>query len=56
MRTFWTSTTGLAPETTTVSAIEPTRNSAFAVAVNPVVNSRPSRLTVPNPAKVKVTV
>ena len=54
--TFWTSTTGDAPVTVTVSSIVPTRRSAFTVAVNPVVNSIPFRLSVLNPVKVKTTV
>jgi len=54
--TFWTSTTGAAPETVTVSSTVPTRSSAFTVAVNPVVNSMPSRLNVPKPVNLKLTV
>ena len=52
----WVSTTGDSPLTVTVSSSEPTFNSAFTVAVNPVVNAIPSRLTVPKPGKEKVTV
>ena len=54
--TFWTSTTGDAPVTVTVSATVPTRRSAFTVAVNPEVNSIPSRLTGLKPVKAKETV
>ena len=56
VRTFCVSTTGLAPDTVMVSSSAPTRMSAFTVAVNPVVSSTPSRLTVLNPASVNVTV
>ena len=54
-RVFWTSTSGLAPVTVTVSSSAPTRISTFTVAVKPLVNSMPSRLTVLNPASAKVT-
>ncbi len=52
---FWTSTTGVSPVTVIVSATAPTRSSALTLAVNEPVSSRPSRLTVANPASVKVT-
>ena len=54
--TFWTSTTGLAPDTVTVSCSVPTRISAFTVAVNAADNSMPSRLTELKPVSVNVTV
>ena len=54
--TLWVSTTGLSPDTVMVSSTAPTRSSAFTVAVNPVVSSTPSRLTVLKPGNVKVTV
>ena len=41
--------------TVIVSSSEPTFNSAFTVAVNPVVKAIPSRLTVPKPGSVNVT-
>ena len=53
--TFWTSTVGAAPVTVTVSVSDPTRRSAFTVAVNDAVRSMPSRLIVVNPVSVKVT-
>ena len=53
---FWTSTTGVSPETVIVSSNVPTFSSAFTVAVNAVVSSRPSRLNVLKPGRVKVTV
>lgn len=52
---LWTSTSGLCPETRTVSSICPTRNSALTVAVKPAVSSIPSRLTVLNPGSANVT-
>ena len=48
------STTGDSPETTTVSASAPTAKSALTVAVNPVVSTIPSRLTVVKPANENV--
>ena len=51
-----TSTTGLSPVTVIVSSSEPTRRSAFTVAVNDPVSSMPSRFTVLKPASVNVTV
>ena len=54
--TFCMSTTGLAPETVTVSSSAPTLRSAFTVAVKVAGSSMPSRLTVENPGSVKVTV
>jgi hypothetical protein len=42
--------------TTTVSASAPTAMSAFTFAVNPVVNTMPSRRTVLNPGRPNVTV
>ena len=48
--TFWTSTSGLAPDTVTVSWTLPTRSSTLTFAVNPAVSSMPSRLIVVNPA------
>ena len=53
--TFWMSTTGLAPETVTVSSSAPTRRSAFTVAVNVAGSSMPSRFTVEKPGSVKLT-
>jgi hypothetical protein len=54
--TFCVSTSGAAPETVRVSSSEPTLKSALTCAVNPVVSSSPSRLTLPNPGSEKVTV
>ena len=54
-RTFWVSTSGLSPVTVIVSSSEPTRSSAFTVAVNPEVSTIPSRLKVVNPGSVNVT-
>ena len=54
--TFWVSTTGDAPVTVTVSSMVPTFISPFTIAVNPVVNSMPSRLNVRKPGSVNVTV
>ena len=51
-----TSTIGASPLTVIVSATVPTLRSAFTDAVNDPVSSMPSRLTVPNPASVNVTV
>ena len=53
--TFCMSTTGLAPETVTVSSSAPTFRSALTVAVKVAGSSMPSRLTVENPGSVKVT-
>ena len=53
--TLWTSTTGVAPDTVTVSSTVPTFRSAFMVAVNEPVSSMPSRLNVLNPVNVNVT-
>ena len=50
--TFWMSTTGLAPETVTVSSMSPTESRTSTVAVNPVLSSMPSRISVPNPGSV----
>ncbi len=50
------STIGAAEVTTTVSASAPTAMSAFTFAVNPVVNTMPSRRTVLNPGRTNVTV
>jgi len=50
------STIGAAEVTTTVSASAPTAMSAFTFAVNPVVNTMPSRRTVLNPGRPNVTV
>jgi len=52
---FCTSTTGVSPDTVTVSAIAPTRISAFTGAVKFASSTTPSRLTVLNPASVNVT-
>ena len=56
LRTLVVSTSGDAPLTVTVSSIEPTRRSPFTVAVNPAESWMPSRLTVLNPGRLKVTV
>ena len=53
--TFWMSTVGVSPVTVIVSWSEPTRRSAFTVAVKEAVSSTPSRLTVVNPVSVNVT-
>lgn len=53
---FCTSTVGASPTTVTVSSTAPTRRSAFTVAVKLPVSSTPSRRSVLNPARVKVTV
>ena len=53
--TFCVSTSGAAPVTVMDSSTEPTRSSAFTVAVKPVVSSIPSRRKVPNPGRVNVT-
>ena len=44
--TLWTSTTGEAPVTVTVSSIVPTTSWASMFAVNPELNSTPSRTRV----------
>jgi hypothetical protein len=49
------STTGLAPVTVIVSSTAPTLISAFTAAVNPVVSSIASRLTLLKPVKLNVT-
>ena len=54
-RVFCASTSGLAPVTVTVSSSAPTRISVLTVAVKPLVNSMPSRLTLLNPVSVNVT-
>ncbi len=53
--TFCVSTTGVSPVTVTVSCSDPTRRSAFTVAVNAVVNSTPSRRSELKPCSVKIT-
>ena len=53
--TFCTSTVEASPVTVMVSSSEPTRSSAFTVAVKEAVSSMPSRLTVLKPGSVKVT-
>ena len=55
LRTFCTSTTGLAPVTVTVSCSEPTFSSPFTATVVPSETSRPSRFSVLKPDSVKVT-
>ena len=52
---FCVSTMGDSPVTVTVSSSAPTLMSALTFAVKPDVSSMPSRLTVANPASVKVT-
>jgi hypothetical protein len=49
------STIGDWPLTVTVSASSPSASSAFTVAVNAALSSRPSRTSVPNPCSAKVT-
>ncbi len=56
LRVLVTSMTGASPETVIVSETLPTLRSAFTVAMKLPVSSMPSRLTVVNPASVKVTV
>ena len=51
-----TSTTGLSPVTVMVSSSPPTLSSAFSVATKSAGRTNPSRLTVPNPGSVNVTV
>jgi hypothetical protein len=53
--TLWTSTTGVTPDTVTVSSMVPTFSSAFTVAVNEPVSSMSCRLSELNPVNVKVT-
>ena len=55
-RTLWTSTIGVSPVTVTVSSSVPTLSSPFTVATKAPVSSMPSRLTLPNPGSVNVTV
>ena len=52
---FWTSTTGAAPDTVSVSSTEPTSSCALTGAVKFVVNSIPARCTLLNPARDTVT-
>src|SRR5262249_13938114 len=54
-RTFCTSTTGLTLVTVTVSARPPTRSSPSTLAVKPADSVIPSRTTVVNPGRLKVT-
>src|SRR5262245_62785622 len=56
LRTFWVSTIGDDPLTVMVSSSEPTRRSAFTVAVKPEVSSTPSFFTVLKPGRLKVTI
>ena len=56
VRTFCTSTVGLAPLTVTVSWSDPTAISALTGAVNPAFRMMPPRLTTLNPGSVNVTV
>ena len=53
---FCTSTTGVSPVTVIVSATAPTFISALTLAVNEPVSATPSRFTVLNPGRLKVTV
>ena len=55
VKVFWTSTIGDSPVTVTVSSIAPTRMSAFTGAVKFASSTTPSRFTVLNPWRVKVT-
>ena len=55
VRTFCTSTTGVAPVTVIVSSTVPTRSSASTFAVNPTFSTMSSRTTVAKPGKVNVT-
>ena len=55
-RVLCTSTIGVSPLTVIVSASVPTLSSALTAAVNDPVSSSPSRLTVPKPVSVNVTV
>ena len=52
---FWTSTTGLAPLTVTVSSSAPTLSSALTVAVKFGRQLEPSRRTVVKPVRLNVT-
>ena len=52
----WMSTTGVAPETVTVSCSEPTASWALIGTLTPATTSTPSRRTVLNPWSEKVTV
>ena len=56
VRTFWTSTTGVAPVTVTLSCTLPTLISAGMVSVAEPASSRPSRLNAVKPGKVNVSV
>ena len=53
--TFWTSMIGLAPDTVTVSSMEPTVICASTFAAKPELSSMPSRTKVEKPGRVKVT-
>jgi len=53
--TFCVSMSGADPLTVTVSCTSPTDRSALMFAVKPVVNSMPSRRTLPNPVSENVT-
>ena len=53
---FWVSTSGVWPDTVTVSSSPPTFSSTFNVAVKLGVSSRPSRLNGAKPGSVNVTV
>ena len=53
--TLWTSISGLACVTVTVSSSAPTGNSTSTLAVKPAVSSTPSRTTVLKPGRVNVT-
>src|SRR5262245_55048668 len=55
LMTFWTSTTGDAELTTTVSASVPIFISTLTVAVNWAGSSTPSRFTLANPGRLNVT-
>ena len=52
---FETSTTGVSPDTVTVSWSDPTASSTLTGAVKLVVSSRPSRLAVWKPVRENVT-
>ncbi len=56
VRELVTSTTGTSPLTVTASVTPPTFRSWFTVAMNVPVRTIPSRLIVPNPESVNVTV
>ena len=51
----WMSTSGVWPDTVTVSASSPTAIDASTLAVNAAVRTMPSRTTVLKPGSVKVT-